>query len=136
MQYYLVRLSYTADAWREIIDKAQGLQDRLSSVTSLVGKLGGSFANYHFFEKPFFDDPKKQEVVICKFVPFGEHDVVAILAMPDNVTARSFSMIVSAEPGVKTIEMTPMISLEESTNVMASARSAAADYAAPGRPKP
>lgn len=138
MQYYLVRLSYTAAAWRELIDKPTGLDDRLAQVTRLIRELGGSLANYHFFEEPYFADVGKREVVVSKFVPFGKHDIVTIMAMPDNATARTFVMAVAAEEGVKDIEMTPMISLADSLEAMARAKAvrARARYAAPGRAAP
>jgi len=135
MEYYLIRLSYTAAAWKELIDKPASLDDRLAKVTRLIRELGGSLANYHFFEEPHFADKGKHEIVVCKFVPFGRHDIVTIMAMPDNATARSFMMAVAAEEGVKDIEMTPMISLADSLEAMARAKEvrARARYAAPGR---
>src|SRR6185312_11788501 len=124
MQYYLIRLSYTAAAWKELIDKPANLDDRLEKVTRLIRELGGSLANYHFFDGPHFADESKREVVICKFVPFGTHDIVTIMAMPDNVSARTFAMAVAAEEGVKDIETTPMISLAEAMEGMARAKAA------------
>ena len=135
MQYYLIRLSYTAAAWKELTDKPTSLDDRLAQVVRLIRELGGSLANYHFFEGPHFDGAGQHHIVTCKFVPFGRHDIVTILAMPDAVAARTFSMAVAAEDGVKEIEITPMISLAEGMEAMTRAKAARsrARYAAPGR---
>jgi hypothetical protein len=55
--------------------------------------------------------------------------------MPDNVVARTFVTIVSAEPGVKSIEITPMISLDEMLADLGNAKAtkSASGYTAPGR---
>ncbi|HZS82233.1 MAG TPA: hypothetical protein VFA50_05150 [Stellaceae bacterium] len=135
MQYYLVRLSYTAAAWKELVEKTKSLDDRLDKVRRLIKQLGGSLANYHFFDDEHFAGAGERHIVVHKFVPFGEHDILTILAMPDNVAARTFSMAVAAEDGVKTVELTPMISMEEGIGAMARAKAARsrASYAAPGR---
>ena len=132
MQYYLVRLSYTSAAWQELIEKPpKSLDDRLANVRALVSTLKGSFATYHFTDLP------EPEIVTHKFIPFGNHDIVTILAMPDNLTARTFSMAVSAEDGVKNVEVTPMLAYEEAIEAMAMAKDAkaAANYSAPGQRK-
>lgn len=132
MQYYLVRLSYTSAAWRELIENPpKSLDDRLANVRALVSALKGSFATYHFTDLP------EPEIVTHKFIPFGNHDIVTILAMPDNLTARTFSMAVSAEDGVKNVEVTPMLAFEEAIEAMAMAKDAkaAASYSAPGQRK-
>jgi uncharacterized protein with GYD domain len=135
MEYYLIRLSYTAPAWAELVEKTKTLDDRLESVRQLIKQLGGAFATFHFFDDAYFDDAAKRQVVMHKFVPFGNHDIVTIVAMPDRATARAFNMAIAAEDGVKTIEMTPMITMEDAIGAMAAAKSARARarYAAPGR---
>jgi len=134
MQYYLVRLSYTATAWQQLIERTTGLDERLASVRKLIAQLGGSLANFHFFDDQHFRGIAKRTVVSHKFMPFGESDIVTILAMPDPVAARSFHMAVAAEAGVKSIELTPMITLDEGVKAMGIAKSARAKtaYAAPG----
>lgn len=76
MPSYLVQLAYTPDAWRALMDSPQNRQD---AVTPLVQHLGGRFLN-------------------GKFLAFGDYDVVAIVELPDNVSAAAFSMTISAEP--------------------------------------
>ena len=134
MQYYLIRLAYTAAAWKELIEKTKTVDDRLDSVRKLIRELGGSLANFHFFDDPHFQGLSKPHVVIHKFVPFGKYDILTVIAMPDHVKARGFSMAVAAEEGVKNIEMTPLMTLEEGVQAMAIAKTARsrAKYVAPG----
>ncbi|HTZ78908.1 MAG TPA: hypothetical protein VMC10_13410 [Stellaceae bacterium] len=134
MQYYLVRLSYTATAWQQLIDRTTSLDERLGSVRKLIAQLGGSLANFHFFDDQYFRGIAKRTVVTHKFMPFGEHDIVTILALPDPIAARSFQMAVAAEDGVKGIELLPMISLEEGVKAMGVAKAARRKtaYVAPG----
>jgi uncharacterized protein with GYD domain len=135
MQHYLVRLAYTAEAWQALLDAQAGLDERLDKVRRLVKELGGAFANYSFFDDPHFYDEEEKHVVICKFVPFGAHDIVCIIAMPDANAARAFQMAVSAEVGVRSIELTPMMPYEDAMKSMDMARNARVNtsYSAVGR---
>ena len=139
MEYYLVRLSYTAAAWEELLQKTTSLDERLEPVRRLIRHLGGSLASFGFFDTPAYrrkgQDGSQKVVVKAKFVLFGEHDLLTILAMPDRSAARAFSMAVAAEPGLKAIELSPMITLEEGIRAMGAARQAveATKYFAPGR---
>lgn len=135
MEYYLVRLSYTPAAWQELIEQTTNLDQRLEPVRRLIRHLGGSLASFRFFESQHFADDRLRHAVSDKFALFGEHDVLTILAIPDRVAAAAFDMAISAEPGVKAVEMLAMMPLEEAVTAMARAKSAvaAASYAAPGR---
>lgn len=67
-------------------------------------------------------------------MPFAPHDILAIIALPDNLAARTFAMAISAEEGVRDIQLTPMIPLAEDINGMRLARTARdrTRYTAPG----
>jgi uncharacterized protein with GYD domain len=127
MQYYLVRLAYTAEAWQTLLGTRGDIDARLDNVRRLLKELGGSFADYGFF-----DDPN--HVVKSKFVPFGAHDIVCIIATPNEGAARAFQMAVSAEVGVKSIELTPMMPYADAINAMDAAQRArtGTKYFAPG----
>jgi len=52
MNYYMIQLSYTADAWRQQIELTRDHAQRLNAVRALIARLGGSLAQYRFFEGP------------------------------------------------------------------------------------
>ena len=114
MPYYLVQLAYTPDAWRALMASPQNRQD---AVTPLVEQLGGRFLN-------------------GKFLAFGEYDVVAIVELPDNVSAAAFSMTISAGGDVKALKTTPLIEMATGgVEAMRRAGSAKAKYRGPtGKP--
>ncbi len=136
MHYYLVRLTYTPAAWGDMIKSTTSLDQRLDPVRKLIRQLGGSLASYHFFDTPHFASAAAAaHVVTDKFAMFGEHDLLTILAVPDHATAQAFNMAVMAEPGLKTVDLTAMMPLNDAIGAMARAQAAVAatGYAAPGR---
>jgi hypothetical protein len=68
-------------------------------------------------------------------VMFGEHDLFAILAMPDKAAAQAHNMAISAEPGLKTVDLVSIMPLEDAIAAMPLAKGAvqAMGYVAPGR---
>jgi uncharacterized protein with GYD domain len=104
MPAYLVQAAYTSDAWATLV---QNPQDRIDAIRPAVERLGGS--------------------IVGGWLAFGEYDIVAILDLPDNVTAAAFSMAVSGGGSVKAVKTTPLMSMEEAVKAMG--RAAASDYA-------
>ena len=135
MEYYLVRLTYTPEAWQDMIGSTTSLDQRLEPVRKLIRHFGGALASYHFFSSPHFADAAQSHVVTDKFAMFGEHDLLTILAMPDRKSVQAFNMAVMAEPGLKTVDLAAMMPLEEAIGSMGLAKAAVAatNYAAPGR---
>lgn len=135
MEYYLVRLAYTQAALSEMVARGSTLDERLAPVRSLIRHLGGSLASYGFFNSPHFENAAKGHVVADKFMMFGEHDILTILAVPDRAAAQAFNLAVASEPGVKSVELTAMMPLDHAVASMKVAREAVAatGYAAPGR---
>jgi uncharacterized protein with GYD domain len=109
MNYYLIQLSYTADAWRQQIELTRDHAQRLNAVRALIARLGGSLAQYRFFEGPDAAGGGEPHSVSCKFMSIGKEDLIAMVAMPDQDAGVAFSMAVSAEPGIRDIQMTPII---------------------------
>jgi uncharacterized protein with GYD domain len=60
---------------------------------------------------------------------FGEFDVVAIITMPDNVSAAALSMAVAAAGAFKSGKTTPLLTNTEGLEAMK--RAAAAGYQPP-----
>jgi uncharacterized protein with GYD domain len=99
MALYMLQVAYTPEAWAAMVKKPQ---DRIDAVTPAIRKLGGR--------------------VIDGYFAFGDYDVVAIVNMPDNVTAAAFSISVSAGGAVKSIKTTPLMSRAEGVRAMRTAK--------------
>jgi uncharacterized protein with GYD domain len=80
MPKYLIHGSYTVDGIKGVLK--EGGTGRRAAVEAAVKALGGKLEAFYF--------------------TFGEHDVVAIVDGPDNVTAAAFSMGVAATGTVRT----------------------------------
>jgi len=130
VQFYLIRLSYTAAAWDQQLAHAPEVSRRLASVKRLIDNVGGSLAEYNFFK----GKAGHGIAMNGKFVALGTDDLVAVLAVPDERAAHAFRMAVAAEAGVKQISLTPLIPIADAIDVMRMADSArkGASYSAPG----
>jgi uncharacterized protein with GYD domain len=49
---------------------------------------------------------------------FGDYDLVALMELPDNVSAAAFSVAVSAGGAVKAIKTTPLMTVQEGLEAM------------------
>lgn len=139
MEFYLVRLSYTADAWQDIIASTTNLDQRLEPVRRLLKELGGSLPTFHFFDKPHFECAETSPIVVHeKMVMLSECDLVTMLAFKTKEAAFAFNMAISAEPGLKLVDMMSIMPLEDVIAAMPVAQGAvqAANYSAPGRKPP
>ena len=106
MPKYLITASYSAEGLQGLQkDKASG---RLRAATTAVEAAGGK--------------------VECLYFAFGEHDVVGIVDLPDNVTAASLSLAASASGLIRT-RTTPLMTVEEVDQALAKS----VNYRAPGR---
>ena len=139
MEYFLVRLAYTPAAWSEIIENTTNLDERLAPVRKLLRHLGGSLASFGFFDTEHSKtDATPPHVVSDKFVMWSGHDLLAVVAMPDKEAAHAFNMAISAEAGLKVVDLTPIVPMQQAVQAMVAAKAAVArtGYAAPGRAKP
>ena len=137
MEHYLLHLSYTAAGWQGIVDRAANFDERLDPVRKLITHLGGALASFHFYDTPHFRNDAQKHVVLDKFAMFGEHDLMGVLAMPDKHAAQTFTMVLSAQPGIGKVELTSMMPFEDAiTRSVATAKSAiaATGYAGPVPP--
>jgi len=90
MPQYLHQVSYTSEAWRVLIAQPQ---DRLAAVRAPIEKLGGKLIEGWF--------------------TFGEHDIVAITEMPDNVSAAAIAIAFAAGGACRSVQTTPLLSQQE-----------------------
>jgi uncharacterized protein with GYD domain len=108
MPQYLLQVAYTPEAWASLLKSPH---NRLEAVRPAVEKLGGKFDTGWF----------------C----FGDYDLVAVLNMPDNVSAAAFSLAASAGGAVRAIKTTPLLSTDEGVEAMKKA--ATTGYKPPNR---
>jgi uncharacterized protein with GYD domain len=66
----------------------------------------------------------------CAYISFGEYDIMAVLDMPDNVSAAAFSIVASAGGALKAAKTTPLMTMEEGIEAMRKAGTAG--YRPPG----
>ena len=102
MPKFLVQVEYQTKAWSALVKDPQ---DRLEIAGPVVKNLGGS--------------------IECAYLSFGKYDSMAILEMPDNVSAASLSMALLASGVFKKIQTTPLMTWEDGVKSMKKAKMAA-----------
>jgi uncharacterized protein with GYD domain len=95
MPVYLHQVAYSREGWQALLAQPQ---DRIEAVRPAVEKLGGQIKNAWF--------------------AFGEYDVVLITEMPDNVSAAAISMAFAGGGACKSVQTTPLMSVEQAINAM------------------
>jgi len=90
MPSYLLQVSYSAAAWAAMIKRPQ---DRAEAVRKTIEKLGGTMGPAWF--------------------TFGEHDLIAVLDMPDNVSAAAFAISAAGGGACKDVKTTPLLSIDD-----------------------
>jgi uncharacterized protein with GYD domain len=108
MARYLFQFAYTPESWAA---QLQNPQDRVAQVSPFVERLGGRFEWVYY--------------------AFGDHDIVGVVELPDNVSAAAFSMAISAGGAAKAIKTPPLMTIAEGIEAMG--KGAAAGYRPPAR---
>lgn len=108
MAHYLFQGAYTSEAWNSLVKKPV---NRFEAVRPAIEKLGGKIEGAWF--------------------SFGEHDIVFIVEMPDNVSAAAFALAVAAGGSLKNFKTTPLITPTEAMEAMKKA--GASGYQPPGK---
>ncbi len=108
MSRYLLQAAYTSEAWAT---QLKNPQNRAEIVSQLMERLGGRFESVYY--------------------TFGEYDIVAVMDLPDNVSAAAASMVVSAAGAVKAIRTTPLMTVDEGVQAMRKGADAAGSYRPP-----
>jgi uncharacterized protein with GYD domain len=98
MPYFLLQVAYTPVAWAAMLKKPH---THLEDLRPWLAQLGGKLES-------------------C-WLAFGEYDALLICQLPDHTSAAALSMAASAGGTVKTIKITPLMSVEESFNALAKA---------------
>lgn len=95
MALFLLQVSYTAEGWAAQLRQPQ---NRVELLKPVFDRLGGRM------EQAWFT--------------FGEHDVTAVMELPDNVSAAAFAMATMAGGSVRTVKTTPLLSIDEGIQAM------------------
>ena len=104
--YYLLQAAYTSEAWAAMVHHPQ---NRLAAVQPVAHNLGGS--------------------LVDAWLSFSEYDVVTLLHMPDTLSAAAYIRALAAGGALRTLKITPLLTIDESMEVMR--RAGAAGYQPP-----
>lgn len=107
MSMYLMRFSYTPEAWSRLIKTPE---DRRAVAQSVIDRLGGRLHGFWY--------------------GFGEHDGYVLIEAPDNVAAAAFSVGISAGGSLSSAETTVLLTVEETIDMLGKAQGL--PYKAPG----
>ncbi len=99
MAFYLVQVTYTPEAWAAMVKTPQNRME--SAVQPVAEKLGGKAAG-------------------C-WVAFGKYDTIAMLELPNIVSAAAFSIVAPAGGTMRAIKTTPVMRFEEGMQAMSKA---------------
>jgi uncharacterized protein with GYD domain len=99
MPHYLMRFSYTPEAWARLIRKPE---DRREVASAVIEKLGGKLHGFWY--------------------AFGEHDGYLIIEAPDNAAAAAFSVGIASGGALRTADTTPLFTVEETIAMLGKAR--------------
>lgn len=99
MPSYLMRFSYTPEAWARLIKKPE---DRREVARSVVERLGGKLLGFWY--------------------GFGEHDGFVLIEAPNNVSAAAFSVGISAGGSLRSAETTVLLTVEEAIEMLEKAQ--------------
>jgi uncharacterized protein with GYD domain len=107
MALYLSRVSYTAEAWRALINKPE---DRKKVVNAMIADSGATLKELWY--------------------AFGDYDAYALIEAPDNATAASVALAIASSGAFSRFETTPLLSMEETMEALKKAQAVA--YRPPG----
>ena len=100
MPSYLLQVSYSAPAVAAFLKRPH---NRVDIVRKPIEKLGGSIGGF--------------------WMAFGDYDVIAIIDMPDNVSAAAFALAIAGGGACKNVKTTPLLSADEGVAAMKKAGS-------------
>jgi uncharacterized protein with GYD domain len=95
MPHYLQLVSYSQEGWEALVAHPQ---NRIEAVRPAIEKLGGKIESAWF--------------------SFGDHDIVVISEMPDNVSAAAIAMAFAAGGACKSVKTVALISPDEAIKAL------------------
>ena len=91
----MVQVSYTSEALSALIAKPQ---DRAGHIGKVIAGLGGKLSG--------------------SWLAFGDHDLVMIVEMPNNVSAAALSLAAAAGGSCKTVKTTPLLTIAQGMSAL------------------
>jgi uncharacterized protein with GYD domain len=107
MPLYLIRFSYTPEAWAKLIKEPE---DRREAIGPLLEAVGGKLHGLWY--------------------AFGDHDGYVLLESPDNATVASVLVTVAGSGSFHSMSTTVLLTVEETLDALRRAQSVA--YRPPG----
>jgi uncharacterized protein with GYD domain len=101
MHNYLFQISYTSETWRTLIAKRQNHSE---TVRPAINKMGGD--------------------INASWICVGQFDEVAIIHLPDEVTALAAVMAFRAGGALREVEYTRLLTWEQGMDAMTKASEA------------
>jgi uncharacterized protein with GYD domain len=95
MPSFLHQVAYSREGWQALLSHRQ---DRIEAIRPAIERLGGKIKNAWF--------------------AFGDHDVILITEMPDNVSAAAIAIAFAGGGACKSVQTTPLLSTEEAVQAM------------------
>jgi len=105
--HYLMRFSYTPEAWARLIRTPE---DRREVARAVVESLGGKLHGFWY--------------------AFGEHDGYVLIEAPTNADAAAFSVGIAAGGALRSADTVPLLTVEETIAMLGKARGL--PYRSPG----
>jgi uncharacterized protein with GYD domain len=100
MPSYLIQASYTIEALQALMKKPQ---DRTAVVSKAVENLGGTLTGL--------------------WLSFGDQDIVALVELPNNVSAAALALAIAAGGALKSTKTTPLLTVAQGIQAMKKASS-------------
>lgn len=95
MPHFLLQASYNPEAWSAL---AREPEDRTEAIRPLIERLGGK--------------------LIAGYLSFGDYDIIAIVEMPDSVSAAAYAITSAGGGAVRVHKTTPLLTPEEGRRAM------------------
>ena len=99
MPHFLHQVAYSREGWQALVNNPE---DRVEAVRPAIEKLGGKIKSAWF--------------------AFGEYDVIVISEMPSAVNAAAIAMAFAAGGACKSVQTTPLLSVQEALEAMKRAK--------------
>jgi uncharacterized protein with GYD domain len=100
MPSYLIQASYTVEALQALLKKPQ---DRTAAVAKTVENLGGSLTGL--------------------WLSFGDQDIVALVELPNNISAAALALAIAAGGALKSVKTTPLLTVANGLSALKKAAS-------------
>lgn len=107
MSLYLIRFSYTPEAWADLVENPE---DRRGAISALAESIGGSLEGMWY--------------------SFGDQDGYVLIDAPDATSAAAGSIAAAAGGAVSSVQTDVLLTVEETLEALKKAQSVA--YARPG----